>query len=106
MIAYIVFGCASFIFVIATTLVLHPQYEDGLAGKLGLSMLALASAARVFNFIDLWATTPDVLLNYPKVGLLFWLGLTFFLGHHFRNLCRFQAYRKTKEASGLEAKVA
>ena len=90
MTSYFVFGCALFVFVITLILVLHPQYEDGIIGKLGLICLSFAALARLSNLAEVWIAVPAAALNYPKIGALFWVGLSPFPGHHFYNFCRFK----------------
>ena len=92
MISYAVFSCALFTLIVATTLILHPQYEDGIVGKLGLACLAIASAGQTFNFFDLLAAAPETALDYSKINLVFWTGVSLFLGHHFYNFYRFKTH--------------
>lgn len=62
-------------------LIFHHDYEDGLLGRVGLSLIALASFATVIRAVDTWID--DLPLRIPEnTMLLLWCGLTIFLCRH------------------------
>lgn len=64
--------------VITTTLVFHPDYEDGLFGRVALSFISLAAVARVTQLIQDGIDVP-----VSSIGVLLWCSLACFLARHF-----------------------
>lgn len=62
-------------------LIFHHDYEDGLLGRIGLGMIALASFATALRSVDKWID--GMPLDIPENTMLFlWCGLTIFLCRH------------------------
>ena len=64
---------------ICVVLVLHPQYNDGFFGRVGLAMVGVASFARAATIIS------GIHQPVSNIGTLLWIGLALFLARHFRN---------------------
>lgn len=92
----VVFLCSSAVLAISLVLVLHRDYEDGLIGRLALSLLGIGALARVLDI--LFASGP---IPFSAIAFLVWLGLALFLGRH---LYRFLRWRHTGEHEWREAK--
>jgi len=86
--ADLVVFCALVVFVVCCVLVLHPDYEDGLIGRVALAVIAVASFGR---FATVISGTSEAVSN---VGSLLWIGLAAFLTRH---MCNFL---KRKDAPG------
>jgi hypothetical protein len=71
--------CALAVSVVCTLLVLHPKYNDGILGRLGLSAIAIAGFARAATVLS------GASYEVSNVGALLWIGLAIFLLRHFRN---------------------
>ena len=75
--------CSIIVSLICTFLVFHHQYNDGLVGRLGLAMMAIAAYARVGNIISG--------VNQPSnIGTLLWIGLAIFLLKHVTTFLKFK----------------
>lgn len=81
--------CAMVVAVICTTLVLHREYEDGLLGRLGLALMALAATARTLQLVE-----SEFQRSVNPIGLVLWVGLALFLARH---LYRFMRWRRSGE---------
>ena len=81
--------CAAIVAVICTVLVFHKDYEDGLLGRLGLAVMAIASLARLSHLVE-----HEFSRNVSPIGVMLWLGLAIFLGRH---LYRFLRWRRSGE---------
>lgn len=75
--------CAMAAAVICTLLVFHPDYEDGLIGRLALSGMALAAVARVCDLVAYNGGT-------SQIGSLLWMALAVFLSRHFWRFLRWR----------------
>lgn len=90
MIGNIVIGISCvLVLVICTFLVLHPDYEDGLFGRIGLAMLAMGSAARLMGML-----TSETGLTFNPIAFVIWIGLAIFFSRH---VYRFLRWRKSGE---------
>lgn len=81
--------------IVATILVLHKDYEDGLFGRLALFLIVIASVGRGLKIID-----GDFETYLSPVALLVWTGFAAFFVRH---LSRFLNWKKTGEHSWREA---
>lgn len=88
----IVFFAAAIVFAVCVVLVFHPEYEDGVFGRLGLALLGIAAIARVLGIIGGWLD--DASFRITEVGLILWIGLAIFLSRH---LYRFLRWRHVGE---------
>lgn len=79
--------CALVVGVICVILVLHPQYNDGLFGRIGLSIMGIAAFARTVNLLS-EDNTP-----VSNIRAMLWIGLALFLARHFT------IFMKHKDAS-------
>lgn len=68
--------CALIVGVICVFLVLHPQYNDGLFGRLGLVIIGISAFARAANLFT--GDSPPV----SNIGAMLWIGLAIFLSRH------------------------
>lgn len=75
---------------VCVTLVLHQDYEDGLIGRVGLSLIALASMTRFLGAAD--ALISGEYLHLSPVALTLWSGLAIFLARH---LWRFMWFKRS-----------
>jgi len=87
--AVIVAIAALFVFMICMILVLHPDYEDGLVGRICLAMMAMAALARFLAIVD-----DGWYMPFNSIAFLLWIGLAMFLARH---LYRFLRWRKCGE---------
>ena len=72
--------CGSIVCMVCVFLVLHPEYDDGLIGRLALSMIGIAGLARFLGGVDaLIHGHPIVMTN---VGMMLWIGASIFFGRH------------------------
>lgn len=71
-------------------LMLHPEYEDGLIGRLGLGFIALAAMARFLGAAD--ALIHGEVLRLSPLAMTLWIGMTLFLGRH---MYRFMLYKRS-----------
>ena len=78
--------CSLIICLVSTFLVIHPDYEDGLVGRLALLTLSLAGAVAVGEWVD------GVVYELNPTSLAIQLGLSVFLLRH--------VYRFNKWANG------
>ena len=83
--AFIVSFCAAIVLVICVALIFHCHYEDGLFGRIGLIVMALASFARIAQVVE-----ADFEIEVSRVGLALWAGLALFLGRHFYRFWRWR----------------
>ena len=74
--------CALAVSVVCTLLVLHPQYNDGIIGRLGLTLIAIAAFARAATVISGTSYTVS------NVGAMLWIGLAIFMLRHLNNFYR------------------
>ena len=75
---------------ICVILVLHPQYEDGLVGRLGLTLIALVAWARFLAVCDtMWHHEP-VHVTSLWLSITLWAGLSIFLSRHLWRFLRWQ----------------
>ena len=91
-----VFLCTLIILAVCITLVFNKHYEDGLIGRIALSVIAIAAAGRASGIWDsdfMFAVTPQ--------GALVWIGLTLFLVRH---LYRFLRWRSSGDGDWRIAK--
>lgn len=80
--------------LVAVALVLHPDYEDGLIGRVGLAAIAIAGAARSLNLLlDGGHASP--------IGVLLWFGLVLFFARH---AYRFRKWRRCGEHEWRQAR--
>ena len=70
----IVFGAALIVACICIFLVFHEDYEDGMIGRLALSLMGLSASGRVLQLSDNHAW------QVSNIGLVLWIGLALFLG--------------------------
>lgn len=77
---------ASICFACCAVLVLHRQYHDGLIGRFGLTLIALAAAARVMQLcMEAFNGLESVL---AKPNCILWIGVAMFLARHTYNFLR------------------
>lgn len=84
--ALVVAAAALAVFLICLVLVLHPDYEDGLVGRIALATIALAALARFLAIAG-----GDWQMQFNSIAFLLWVGLALFLGRH---LYRFLRWRR------------
>jgi hypothetical protein len=69
--------CAIVTFMCCVVLIFHPDYNDGLLGRLGMSLIAVVAATRVFKLFDLhqydWVSSNLVII---------WAGVALFFSQH------------------------
>ncbi len=84
--AWIVVVCALITSFIATVLVLHKDYEDGLFGRVALAFIALACAARAaqisIRVLTNWWEGLDRFIYVNPAHALLMLGLSMFMARH------------------------
>lgn len=85
MLATLVAICALSVLGICIALIFDRDYEDGLIGRIGLSILGLGAFSRFADFIEL-----GVNMRVSGAGIMVWLGLLLFMGRH---LYRFRCWR-------------
>ena len=86
-----IIGVASLVvLIVSTLLVLHQDYEDGLIGRVGLALMAMAAMARFAGVLDAVWHGHGILISH--VGIILWVGLAIFLTRH---AYRFMSWRKT-----------
>jgi hypothetical protein len=68
--------CAITVCLCCFLLVFHPEYDDGLLGRLGMAMITFVGVARVLRYFD---EIPD---HVPPNLLIMWVGLALFFGRH------------------------
>jgi hypothetical protein len=83
--------------IVGTALVLHPEYEDGLLGRIALSALSVVALTRIPDTVD------SMLLNTPLThistqGFVVWTALALFLARHWY---RFYIARKGHYLAGM-----
>lgn len=71
--------CALSVSVICTMLILHPQYNDGILGRIALSLIAIAGYARAMTIIS------GTSMSISNVGAMLWVGLSIFMIRHYMN---------------------
>lgn len=79
----VVFISTVTLFTICMGLVLDRDYEDGLVGRVALSLIAIAAFSRASGIIDVWwqGETPVI----TNIGTMLWIGSAlFFTRHAFR----------------------
>lgn len=81
--------CATIVALVAVTLILHQEYEDGLVGRLGLCGICLGAIVRGSEIAALGAA-----VAVPPVGVLIWISLAVFLSRH---LYRFLRWHKRRD---------
>lgn len=75
------------VLIVSTVLVFHPDYEDGLVGRLALGLMAMASYVRFAELLE------DNFTHRPfgTVAVVLWFGLALFMARH---LYRFLRWRR------------
>lgn len=74
--------CASLVLTCCLSLIFFRDYEDGVIGRVGLSLIGLGALGRILSTFD----TP-----VSNIGVLVWAGMALFLCRH---LYRFLRWRK------------
>ena len=76
----LVFAQACIVAIICILLVLHSEYEDGLIGRIALTLIIVASLGRALKIVD-----GDFETIVSPVATLIWTGFSlFFIRHYFR----------------------
>lgn len=83
----------------AVMFVLHRDYEDGMLGRLALSMIGLAAVARFLSGCD--ALVAGQAMSVTAVGSLLWFGVALFLSRH---AWRFMKYKSLSQRRTRAAK--
>lgn len=91
----IVMPAAMIVLAICVILVLHPDYEDGLVGRIALALLGVGALARLLAMFS-----ADRPLLFSPIALLIWAGLALFFARHFY---RFMRRRKRGTGDWREA---
>lgn len=94
--ALLVAPCALSVFLVCLSLVLHPDYEDGLIGRIALAAMAVAGITRFMDIVAAGAATP-----IAHIGVLLWIGLALFMMRH---LYRFLRWRHSGEGDWRAAR--
>lgn len=81
------------VLVVCTVLVFHPEYEDGLFGRVALAIMAIASLTRCMELMEEGFTRRP----FGPVAVVLWFGLAIFLARH---LYRFLRWRRDCNGDG------
>lgn len=97
-IAILVIGVAVLVVaLVCLLLVLHPEYELGLFGVVGLGLLVIAALGKLDDYLS-----PGEVYHSPRV-LIMWVGLAFFFGQlawRFLKRCKLRSVYDNWRASG------
>jgi hypothetical protein len=83
----VVLFCAIAVALCCLLLVFHPEYDDGLFGRLGMAMVTFVAVARILKLFD---GIPDVVS--PNM-LALYVGLAMFFGRHTYRFLRRATWR-------------
>ena len=75
------------VLTVSVVLVFHPEYEDGLFGRIALALLSVASYIRLMDLV----ATDFTRRPFGTVAVVLWFGLALFMARH---LCRFLRWKK------------
>lgn len=84
------------VLVVSVVLVLHPDYEDGLVGRIGLALIGIAALARVLGIL-----TSEHPRQFSSIALMLWIGLALFM---LRHAWRFMRWRRCGEGDWRAAR--
>ena len=81
----IVLLLASITSVIATVLVFHKDYEDGIIGRFALSLIAIAGVGRVVGIME-----SEFSYSVSPQGAMIWAGMAIFFSRHLYRFLRWK----------------
>mgnify|MGYP001290541506 CR=1 FL=1 len=90
----IIFLSTVLVLACAIILVFNKEYDDGVIGRLGLSLIGLAALARGMSILQHWeehAVSPSLISTGSSIALLLWSGIALFLIRHTYRFLRFQS---------------
>jgi hypothetical protein len=94
--AIIICTTSAIVAIVCTALVLHPEYEDGLIGRIALAVLSIVAVSRFPEALDSAITMADYKISAQGVAM--WIAVAVFFARHWY---RFYKARQGRYMAGM-----
>jgi hypothetical protein len=96
MTSIIIATAALIVAIVCTALVLHPEYEDGLIGRIALAVLAIVAVSRFPDAVESAISMTEYKISAQ--GLAMWIAVAVFFARHWY---RFYKARQGRYLAGM-----